>query len=102
MLIAYVVVFNLPFFIEDFMLHINEQLGIIEPFILFQEHETRRCLVNTFVAIGSYEYYVGFLKAAFVMVSLSNKCISLICLQHSKLTWQPNVPNASGVELFWD
>lgn len=43
-----------------------------------------------------------FLKAAFVMVSLSNKCISLICLQRSKLTWQPNVPNASGVGLFWD
>lgn len=45
---------------------------------------------------------IGFLKAAFVMVSLSNKCISLICLQHSKLTWQPNVSNASGVGLFWD
>lgn len=43
-----------------------------------------------------------FLKAAFIMVSLSNKCISLICLQRSKLTWQPNVPNASGVGLFWD
>lgn len=62
----------------------------------------RRCLVNTCVAIGSYEYYLFFLKAVFVMVSLSNKCISLICLQRSKLTWQPNVPNASGVELFWD
>lgn len=43
-----------------------------------------------------------FLKAAFVMVSLSNKCISLISLQPSKLTWQPSVPNASGVGLFWD
>lgn len=43
-----------------------------------------------------------FLKAAFVRVSLSNKCIILICLQRSKLTWQPNVPNASGVGLFWD
>lgn len=62
----------------------------------------RRCLVNTSVAIGSYEYYLGFLKAAFVMVSLSNRCISLICLQCSKLTWRPNVPNASGVGLFWD
>lgn len=37
MLIAYVVVFNLPFFIEDFMLHVNKQLWIIETFILFQE-----------------------------------------------------------------
>lgn len=43
-----------------------------------------------------------FFKAAFVMVSLSNKCISLICLQPSEFTWQPNVPNASGVGLFWD
>lgn len=44
----------------------------------------------------------GFLKAAFVMVSLSNRCIGLICLQRSKLTWRPNVPNASGAGLFWD
>lgn len=36
------------------------------------------------------------------MISLSNKCISLIRLEHYKLTLQPNVPNASGVGLFWD
>lgn len=36
------------------------------------------------------------------MISLSNKCISLIRLEHYKLIWQPNVPNASGVGLFWD
>lgn len=36
------------------------------------------------------------------MISLSNKCISLICFKHYKLTQQPNVPNASGVGLFWD
>jgi len=40
--------------------------------------------VNTCVAIGSYEYYLFFLKAAFVTIPLSNKCISLIHLEHYK------------------
>lgn len=92
---------DLPFFVEDFVTY-KQQLWNTET--LFERECTNMKLgdINMCIAIGELRFFSFFLKAAYVMISLSNKCISLIRLEHYKLTWQPNVPNASGVGLFWD
>lgn len=70
---------------EDFITY--KQLIKYRNILLFERECANMKLgdINTCVAIEELTIFV-FLKAAFVTISLSNKCISLIHLEHYKLT----------------